>query len=139
MAEYQEQTNEQTAENVLSGSNIGSVKIANDVVATIAGLAATEIAGVAGMSGGIAGGITELLGRKNLTKGVKVEVTEDNAVVDLYMVVEFGVLIPEVAQKVQDNVKMAIESMTGLKTKAINVHIQGVTFPQGQNAGSKAE
>ncbi|MBC7323962.1 MAG: Asp23/Gls24 family envelope stress response protein, partial [Moorella sp. (in: Bacteria)] len=106
-------------------TELGSIRLTNEVVAIIAGLAATEIEGVAGMSGGIAGGIAELLGRKNLGKGVKVEVGEKEAAVDLYVVVNFGVRIPDVAIKVQENVKKAIESMTGLRVVEVNVHVQG--------------
>lgn len=108
----------------------GYIRIADEVVGIIAGLAATEIAGVAGMSGGIAGGIAELLGRKNFTKGVKVEVGETEAAVDLFIIVEYGVRIPEVAAEIQANVKRAIESMTGLNVIEANVHVQGVVFPQ---------
>lgn len=113
-----------------STNELGIIKIANEVVAIIAGLAATEVEGVAGMSGGIAGGIAELLGRKNLTKGVKVEVGEKEAAVDLFIVVNFGVRVPEVAIKIQESVKKAIEGMTGLKVIEANVHIQGVAFLQ---------
>ena len=108
---------------------IGSIRIADEVVAVIAGLAATEIKGVAGMSGGLAGGIAEILGRKNLSKGVKVEVGEKETAVDLFCIVEYGVRIPDVAVKIQENVKKAIESMTGLVVVEVNVHIQGVAFP----------
>jgi len=111
-------------------TSLGTIKIANQVVAIIAGLAASEVEGVAGMSGGLAGGIAELLGRKDLTKGVKVEVGEKEAAVDLYIVVNFGVRIPDVAIQVQENVKRAIETMTGLKVVEVNVHVQGVVFPQ---------
>jgi uncharacterized alkaline shock family protein YloU len=106
----------------------GSIKIADDVVGVIAGLAATEVEGVAGMSGGIVGGIAEILGRKNLSKGVKVEVGEKEATVDLYMIVNYGIRIPEVAWNVQENVKKAIENMTGLSVVEVNIHIQGVSF-----------
>lgn len=106
----------------------GSVKISDDVVAIIAGLAATEVKGVAGMSGGIAGGIAELLGRKNLSKGVKVTIGEKEVTVDLYIVVEFGVKIPDVAWEVQDKVKKAIETMTGLNVVDVNIHVQGVNM-----------
>lgn len=111
-------------------SELGEVKIANEVVGIIAGLAATEIEGVAGMSGGIGGGIAEMLGRKNLLKGVKVEVGEEQAAVDLFIVVEYGVRIPEVAWQIQENVKRAIEGMTGLQVVEVNIHVQGVHFPQ---------
>ncbi|WP_207545139.1 Asp23/Gls24 family envelope stress response protein [Desulfoscipio geothermicus] len=109
-------------------NNLGSIRIADDVVRVIAGLAATEVAGVAGMSGGVVGGITEKLGRKNLSKGVKVEVGEKEAAVDLYIIVEYGARIPEVAAKIQDDVKNAIERMTGLKVVEVNVNVQGVSF-----------
>ncbi|ATW24030.1 Asp23/Gls24 family envelope stress response protein [Candidatus Formimonas warabiya] len=112
-----------------AGRDSGSLRIADDVVAIIAGLAATEVEGVAGMSGGIAGGIAEMLGRKNLSKGVKVEVGETETAVDIFVIVEFGIRIPDVALKIQENVKKAIETMTGLKVVEINVHVQGVAFP----------
>jgi len=107
---------------------LGTVKIAGEVVSVIAGLAAMEVEGVAGMSSGIAGDIAELLGRRNLAKGVKVEVGEREAAVDLYIIVNYGVRIPEVAWKVQQNVKQAIESMTGREVVEVNVHVQGVNF-----------
>src|SRR5690606_14759986 len=110
-------------------TELGELRIANEVVAIIAGLAATEVQGVAGMSGGIAGGIAEMLGRKNLSKGVKVEVGEEQAAVDLFVVVDYGVHIPTVAWNIQENVKRAIESMTGLQVVEVNVHVQGVHFP----------
>ncbi|HHV17466.1 MAG TPA: Asp23/Gls24 family envelope stress response protein [Thermoanaerobacterales bacterium] len=116
----------------------GSIKIADDVVGVIAGLAATEVEGVAGMSGGIVGGIAEILGHKNLSKGVKVEVGEKEAAVDLYMIVNYGVRIPEVAWNVQENVKKAIENMTGLSVVEVNIHIQGVSFsPSTKEEDSK--
>lgn len=122
---------ERIAENTLEGNNAGTVKIASDVVATIAGLAAADVKGIAGMSGGMAGGIAELLGRKNLTKGVKVEIVEQDAILDIYSIVEYGVAIAEVAKEVQSAVKDAVETMTGLNCPTVNVHIQGVTFPAG--------
>lgn len=106
----------------------GSVRIADEVVGIIAGLAATEVAGIAGMSAGLVGGIAEMLGRKNLSKGVKVEVGEKEAAVDLYIIAEYGARIPEVAQHVQENVKSAIETMTGLSVVEVNIHVQGVGF-----------
>lgn len=117
----------------------GSIKIADEVVSIITGLAATEIEGVAGMSGGIAGGIADMLGRKNLSKGVKVEVDEESASVDVYVVIEYGKAIPDVAWQIQDNVKQAIEGMTGLTVKAVNVHVQGVNFPDEEEESKEAE
>ena len=107
---------------------IGGVKIADEVVAIIAGIAATEVQGVAGMSGGIAGGIAEMLGRKNLSKGVKVEVGEKEAAIDLYIIVEYGSRIPDVAWEIQERVKKSVESMTGLNCVEVNIHIQGVNI-----------
>ena len=82
------------------------------------------------MSGGIAGGIAEMLGKKSLTKGVKVEVGEKETAVDLYMIVKYGVRVPDVAIAVQENVKKAIENMTGLTVVEVNVHVQGVGFAE---------
>ncbi len=116
-----------------SRTALGAIRIANDVVAVIAGLAATEIDGITGMSGSVAGGIAEMLGRRNLSRGVKVEVGEREAAVDLFVIVDFGVRIPDVALRVQENVKQAIESMTGLAVIEVNVHVQGVSFAEGQD------
>jgi len=108
---------------------LGTIRIADEVVEIIAGLAASQVEGVAGMSGGLVGDIAEMLGRgKNLSKGVKVEVGEEEAIVNLYLIVDYGVSIPEVSLKVQAAVKEAIESMTGLKVVETNVHVQGVNF-----------
>lgn len=110
-------------------TELGDIRIANEVVGVIAGLAATDVKGVAGMSGGIAGGIAEMLGRKNLAKGVKVEVGEEQAAIDIFVVVEYGVRIPEIAIQIQESVKRAIETMTGLEVVEVDVHIQGVHIP----------
>lgn len=108
----------------------GQIKISDEVVATVAGLAASEVEGIWSMSGGFAGNLSDLLGRKNLSKGVKVEVGEEEAAVDLNVVVEYGIKIPDVAWKVQENVKSAIETMTGLKVVEVNIHVQGVYIPK---------
>lgn len=121
-------------EKYMNSDENGSVKISNDVVAIIAGVAATEIPGVTGMSGGITGGITEMLGMKNLSKGVKVEMGEHETAVDLFIVVDYGANITEVGQQVQQNVKASIESMTGLNVVMVNVNIQGVNIPKEKNA-----
>lgn len=109
-------------------TGLGSIRIADEVVKVIAGLAAIEIKGVAGMSGGLAGGIAEMLGRKNLSKGIKVEVGEKEAAVDLYVIMEYGVRVPDVAAQIQESVKSAIERMTGLVVVEVNVNVQGVAF-----------
>ena len=108
----------------------GTISYANDVIAIIAGLAATEIAGISGMSGGITSGIAEMLGRKNLTKGVKVEVGTEETAIDLNVIVDYGVQIHKVAFDVQENVKKAVETMTGLHVVEVNVYVQGVNVAQ---------
>ena len=115
---------------VKNANSLGTMRIAAEVVSIIAGLAATEVDGIAGMSGGLVGGIAEMLGRKNFAKGVKVEVGEKEAAADLYVIVKYGVRIPDVALAVQENVKQAIETMTGLSVVEVNVHVQGVGFPE---------
>ena len=102
-------------------SESGTVKISEEVVAIIAGIAAMEVPGVAGMSGGLAGGIAEMLGRKNLSKGVKVEVGEKEAAIDLYIIVEYGCRIPDVAWEIQEKVKKAVETMTGLHVVEVKI------------------
>lgn len=109
-------------------TDIGTIQIAPEVIEVIAGLAAVEVEGVAGMSGGFAGGIAELLGRKNLSKGVKVEVGQREAAVDVSIIVEYGNRIPEIASEIQRNVKRSIEMMTGLNVIEVNVHIHDVHF-----------
>lgn len=103
------------------------IQISNDVIAVIAGVAVSEVNGVAGMSGGFAGGITEVLsGKKNLAKGIKVDATETEAKIDVNIIVEYGSRIPDVAFEIQTRVKKAVENMTGLKVEEVNVHVQGV-------------
>ena len=103
------------------------IQIADDVVAIIAGKAVSEVNGVAGMAGGFAGGITEVLsGKKNLAKGIKTDINDNNAKIDVNIIVEYGVRIPDVAFEIQNRVKKAVETMTGLKILSVNVHVQGV-------------
>ncbi|MFS1512220.1 Asp23/Gls24 family envelope stress response protein [Chengkuizengella sp. SCS-71B] len=120
-------------------TEMGHIQIAPEVVEVIAGLATVEIEGVAGMSGGFAGGIAELLGRKNLSKGVKVEVGEKEAAVDVSIIVEYGFRIPDVSQEIQQNVKNAIESMTGLQVVEVNVHIHDVHITQEEKVKNEIE
>lgn len=103
------------------------IQISNDVVAVIAGVAVSEVQGVSGMSGGFAGGITEVLsGKKNLAKGIKVDILDDTAKIDVNIIVEYGSRIPDVAFEIQNRVKKSVENMTGLKVEEVNVHVQGV-------------
>lgn len=107
---------------------LGTVKIADDVVAVIAGLAATEVEGVVSMAGNISNELMSKMGVKNLAKGVKVEVFNKNVKVDLALVVAYGYNIPAVSQKVQEKVKSTIENMTGLEVTDVNVRIAGVNM-----------
>ena len=108
--------------------SIGTVKIADDVVAMIASLAATEIEGVSAMAGNITNELMSKVGMKNLTKGVKVDVLENNVTVDLAVTMEYGYNIPATCQKVQQKVKSAIENMTGLTCTDVNIRIAGVNM-----------
>lgn len=120
-------------ENIKNEVDMGIVKISDEVVAIIAGLAAGEIKGIVGMSASLVGGITQALsGKKNLSKGVKVSLGENNAAIDLFIVVEYGVKIPEVALQAQENVKKAVESMTGLTVSEVNIHVQNVILPKSE-------
>ena len=111
----------------LSDNDTNEIRIADDVVAVIAGVAVSEVAGVAEMAGGFAGGITEVLsGKKNLAKGIKVDKTDDAVKIDVNIIVEYGSRIPDVAFEIQNRVKKSVENMTGLKVEEVNVHVQGV-------------
>ncbi|MFD3447791.1 Asp23/Gls24 family envelope stress response protein [Microbacteriaceae bacterium 4G12] len=119
------------AENMLDmgqETTLGKVEIAPEVIEVIAGIAATEVDGVAAMRGNFATGVAEKLGKKNHGKGVKVELTNEGILVDVYVLMYFGVSIPAVAQKIQDNIRQALLTMTGLELKEVNVHVVGVTF-----------
>lgn len=115
-----------------------TIKISNETVATYAGIAVSEVPGVFGMAGGFAAGITESLsGRKNLAKGIKVDVEEKNAKIDVSIIVEYGARIPEVAFEIQTRVKKSVENMTGLKVLEVNVHVQGVHAVSQENETEK--
>ena len=117
----------------------GNIKISTDVVASIAGIATNEIEGVAGMCGSIAGGIAEFLGnKKNSSKGVKVEMDGEKVTIDLYIVVSYGIRIPELAWEIQENVKESVESMTGLSVEKVNIHVDGVNFEKKEKADKKS-
>lgn len=116
------------SENKLQTHEFGHVNISDDVIGIITNIAASEIDGVR-LHGTLAGDIIEILGKKNMTKGVRVNISENDVVqVDLNIVVDFGVVIPDVAWKVQESVKTAIENMTDLKVDYINVNVQGINL-----------
>ena len=135
--------NEEVAENndeIAISTETNEIKIANDVVAVIAGVAVSEVSGVAEMAGGFAGGITEVLsGKKNLAKGIKVEVGEKDTKIDVNIIVEYGVRIPDVAFEIQNRVKKAVETMTGLNVLEVNVHVQGVSTESKEEAQAETK
>ena len=118
--------------NLSYDSSEGQISFADDVVAVIAGLATIEIDGVVGMSGGVADGIAEILGRKNFTRGVKVEVGTLEAAIDLDIIAMYGMNIPDVCRKVQENVKKEVEMMTGLDVVEVNVNVMGISTDSRQ-------
>jgi len=117
----------------------GSVVISDEVVCVIAGVAASEVEGIYSMSGGIVGGIAEILGKKNVSKGVKAEVADGKATVHVHITVCYGAKITEISAQLQEKVKKAVESMTGLEVLAVNVYIDGVYFEKEPKAKAEDE
>ncbi len=115
----------------------GSIQISNEVIATIAGTAAMEVEGVVGMSSNLAGGISELLGKKNPGKGVKVDIREKEVTVEMHLTLEYGAKLNDVGFKVQEETKRAIETMTDLRVKAVNVHIEGINRTKNDETDSR--
>ena len=115
---------------IYDDEGIGTVQIADEVVAIIAGLAATEVDGVASMAGNITNELVSKLGMKNLSKGVKVDVLDGVVCVDLALNLKYGYEIPATCKNVQEKVKTAIENMTGLEVSDVNVAIAGVNMEQ---------
>ena len=113
--------------------DVGQVQIADEVIAVIAGLAATEVEGVSKMSGNITNEIVSKLGMKNLSKGVKVTIDGEQVSVVLNLVLNYGVSIPKTSQEVQEKVKAAIENMTGLTVSEVNIRIAGIQMEDEQN------
>lgn len=110
----------------IKADKLGEVKVADEVIAIIAGLAATEVDGVSSMAGNITNEIVSRLGMKNLSKGILVEVFDDEVKVDVAINIAYGYNIPDVSTKVQDKVRSTIESMTGLNVAVVNVRIASV-------------
>ena len=127
MTVIKEQENRNTYQ-IHANCNVGEVQIADEVVATIAGLAATEVEGVASMSGNITNELVSKLGMKNLSKGVKIDVSSDSVAVDLVLTLEYGYNIPNTSKLVQEKVKAAIENMTGLTVSGVNIRIAAFTI-----------
>lgn len=118
---------------------LGSIRIADEVVAVIAGIAASDTPGIASMSGGITEGLANRLMGRNIRKGVKVEVGEEEAIIQLKVIVEYGMKIDDVCRALQHNVKDAVESMTGLRVTEVSVLVEGVEFPSSQDQDEVVE
>lgn len=119
-------TENRTTHTIHEDGGIGQVQIADEVIAIIAGLAATETEGIEAMAGNITNELVAKLGMKNLSKGVKIEVNEDGVYVDLSLILKYGYAIPEVTKNVQDKVKTAVENMTGLNVLEVNIRVANV-------------
>ncbi len=118
----------------------GTITFANEVLEIIVGVAACDIPGVAGMSGGLKDGIVEMLGKKNFTKGIKVTRDENNVVsAEIQIIVEYGVKVPEVCENIQNSVAKALETMTGLAVGPINIFVQGVRFKEAEKPALEEE
>lgn len=127
---------EQPLLNVSEDNSLGTVEIAPEVIEIITGIAASEIEGLSSMRGNFASGVVERLGKKSHGKGVKVELTETGIMIDLYVVFDFGISIPQIAQKLQTNIRQTIKGMTALEIAEINVHVVGI---QMDNTDEKSE
>ena len=116
-------------EYVSRSDELGNIHISEEVLAAISAAAALEVDGVSSLAANLGSDIAELLGKKNLAKGVRVRMEDDKVVVDLSVLMAYGHTIPEMCKAVQEGVKNAVESMTGLEVSAVNVNVGGVTFP----------
>lgn len=133
LRDYDEMDNEAMFEMDDMASDLGKVEISPDVIEVIAGLAASEVSGVASMHGGFATGVAEKMGRKNYGKGVKVDLGEEGITIDVQLHMNYGVSIPDVSRQVQDNIAQTLRTMTALEASAINIHVVGIQFEQGKS------
>lgn len=133
--------NEKNVEN--EGLNVeiaNNLVISEDVIGIIAGIAAAEVEGVSGMTLGLVDGINQILGsNKKYSKGVKIELEGNNVIIDLYVIVKYGVRIPDVAFSIQNSVKSQVETMTGLNVQSVNINVQGVTFDKVEKSRNEDE
>lgn len=111
-----------------------SIKISSEVIAIIVGLVSGDIEGIAGMSGGLVGGIAEKLGKKDLTKGIKVTVEDEIVAVDMNVIAEYGVSIVEAANRLKKAIRDSVEKTTGFKVKTININVLGINIPGNEEA-----
>ncbi len=110
------------------GTDLGAVQIHNNVIATIARLAALKVPGVAEMSGTFVEGLAGMIGKPVLDRGIRVDFEENYVVIELHVVIDFGVRIPHVSWQIQNEVRQAVEQMTGKSVKAVNVIVQALRF-----------
>jgi uncharacterized alkaline shock family protein YloU len=125
--------------NVSDDTGLGNVEIAPEVIEVIAGIAASEVEGIAAMRGNFATGVVEKFGKKSHTKGVKVELTENGILIDLYAVPHFGISIPKVAQQLQTNIRQTLKNMTALEIAEINVHVVGIQIDAKEQPDTTGE
>lgn len=114
----------------LSKIKMDNISISPEVISKVAGITASKVPGIAGMSVGLVGGIAEKLGQRDLTKGIKVQQVDDEITLDLNIIVEYGAKIPDVAEKLQDSVRRAVEETTGFNVTAVNIHVHGIQLPK---------
>jgi len=118
-----------------------SIRISTEVIAVIAGIVSSDIPGIAGMSGGVVGGIAEKLGRRDLTKGIKVRIDEDKVTIDLNVIADYGTSIVDATDKLKKEIRNNVEKSTGLKVEAININVLGIEVPkedeEEKSAGKK--
>ncbi len=112
-------------------TDLGAVRIRNEVISAIASVAALEVKGVIGMKRGITTGVLRMFGKRSFEQGVRVDLTDSEVKIDVSIIVEYGANIPAVAKMVQENVKKSVEKMTGLSLVEVNVNIQGISIPEG--------
>lgn len=115
---------------VTSNTELGIVEIAPEVIEVITGIAASEVEGISAMRGNFAAGVVERFGKKSHSKGVKVELTDTGILIDLYVVLDFGVSIPKTAEQLQTNIRQTIKNMTALDINEVNVHVVGIKMEQ---------
>lgn len=122
----------------LPSEKLGKIELSPEVIQIIAGIAASEVEGVAGLSGGVVGDISQLLGRKNLRQGIKVDL-EEQTLIQISLLVKYGYHVVNVGKDVQEKVKMTVEEMTGVTVDQVIVHVEGLKFPQTEKKTEKEQ
>jgi uncharacterized alkaline shock family protein YloU len=123
--------------NVSDDTGLGKVEIAPEVIEVITGIAASEVDGISSMRGSFASDVVERFGKKSHSKGVKVELNQSEIIIDLYVVLDFGVSIPKVAEEIQTNIRQTLKNMTALDTSEINVHVVGIQMEQDNQGNNE--